>query len=202
MNLGRLDNDIWMHKFKSGDESALKDLFEIFGNHLFSIASNMTNNRQQSGDIVSESFVKLWRQRTTFTELRNIKEYLELITRNASISYLKHSKHKTSSREALTYFENEKYDSAFSHIMYKDFSNIIFEEIEQLPELSRKIFKMTFIEGLRPEEIAMQLETPTQNVRNNNNRALELLRASLAKKNLYVSMVLLQVICAQLLITK
>lgn len=202
MNHDRLDNDIWMHRFKSGDESALKDVFEMYGSSLFTFANNMIGDAQQSNDIVAESFIKLWKQRATFVELRNIRAYLEVITRNACMQYLKQAKSKAGAHEELIYLENEKYDEALNRILYSDYLKIIFEEIEKLPELARKIFKMTFVDGLKPEEIARQLEMPAQNIQHNNTRTLETLRGSLAKKNLFIGMLLLQVICTHLMVTK
>jgi len=195
MNFDQLDNDIWMHKFKTGDESVLKDVFELYGGSLFFFAKNMIDNKEEAEDIVAESFIKLWRQRATFVEQRNIKSYLYVITRNACLNYLKHIKRKTSSHKELMYLENEGHDEVMNRIIHAELMKIIQDEIEKLPDLARKIFKLTFIEGLKPDEIAAQLSMPAQNVRNNKNRALELLRLSLVKKDFMISMLLLEVIC-------
>jgi len=94
MNSEYLDNKICMHKFRSGYEPVLKEIFDLLGASLFFFVNSMINNRQQAEDIVAESFTKLWRQRETFVELNNIKAYLYVITRNACLDYLKHIKRK------------------------------------------------------------------------------------------------------------
>ena len=194
MNPEYLDNDIWMHRFKSGEETALKDIYEMFGRSLFFFVNNMIDNSQQAEDIVAESFIKLWRQRATFVELRNIKAYLYVIARNACLNYLKHIKRRTSSHKELQYILDESHDEVLNRIIYSDLLKIIFDEIENLPELARKIFKMTFIEGLKPDEIALRLNMPSQNVRNNKSRAIELLRGLLNKKGTFVGLVLLHIL--------
>jgi RNA polymerase sigma-70 factor (family 1) len=199
MNFDRLDNEIWMHKFKNGDEATLKDVFELYGGSLFFFAKNIIDNKEESEDIVAESFIKLWRQRATFVEQRNIRAYLYVITRNACLNYLKHKKRKTSSHKELMYLETEGHEEVMNRIIHSELIKIISDEIEKLPELAKKIFKLTFVEGLKPDEIALQLSMPTQNVRNNKSRALELLRLSLAKRDFMVSMILLEIICMAIL---
>ncbi|MBS1597440.1 MAG: RNA polymerase sigma-70 factor [Bacteroidetes bacterium] len=195
MTIDRMDNDIWMHKFKNGDESTLKDAFEFYGGPLFFYARNIVEDKEEAEDIVAESFIKLWRQRVTFVEQKNIKAYLYVITKNACLNYLKHKKRKASSHKEIMYLETEGHEEVMNRILHSELVKIVSDEIEKLPELAKKIFKLTFVEGLKPDEIALQLSMPTQNVRNNKSRALELLRNSLAKKDFMVSMVLLEIVC-------
>ncbi len=188
MNPADFDNEIWMHKFKTGEETALKDVFKLYGSPLYFFAHDLIDNRQQAEDIVAESFAKLWRQRKTFAELRNIKAYLYIVTRNACLDYLKHVKRKTSSHRELRYILKEGNDEVLNKIMYADLLKVVFTEMENLPDLAKKIFKMTFIEGLKPEEIAEKLDMPSQNVRNNKNRAIVLLKGLLIRKGALVSL--------------
>jgi RNA polymerase sigma-70 factor (ECF subfamily) len=198
MNFDNLDNDIWMHRFKTGDESALKDVFDRYGGSLFFFAKNIIDNKEEAEDIVAESFIKLWRQRETFVEQRNIKAYLYVITRNACLNHLKHIKRKNSSHKELMYLENEGHEEVMNRVIHAELMKIVQDEIEKLPELAKKIFKLTFVEGLKPDEIALQLSMPTQNVRNNKSRALEILRLSLARRDYMISLVLLEIICMAL----
>jgi len=86
-----------------------------------------------------------------------------------------------------------------NRIIYADLVKIVFKEIENLPHLARKVFKMTYIDGLKPKEIATELNMSSQNVRNNKNRAVELLRTSLDKKDIPISFLFLLAIFVQLL---
>jgi RNA polymerase sigma-70 factor (ECF subfamily) len=198
MNFDNLDNDIWMHRFKTGDESALKDVFDRYGGSLFFFAKSIIDNKEEAEDIVAESFIKLWRQRETFVEQRNIKAYLYVITRNACLNHLKHIKRRNSSHKELMYLENEGHEEVMNRVIHAELLKIVQDEIEKLPELAKKIFKLTFVEGLKPDEIALQLSMPTQNVRNNKSRALEILRLSLARRDYMISLVLLEIICIAL----
>ncbi len=198
MNPDHLDNEIFMHKFRSGYEPALKKVFDLFGASLFFFANNMIDNRQQAEDVVAISFTKLWRQRETFIELNNIKAYLYVVTRNACLDYLKHQKRKNFSHKELQYLLSENNNEVVNRIIYADLVKIIFKEIDSLPEMAKKVFRMTYIEGLKPDEIARRLNMPTQNVRNNKNRAVELLRLTLHKKNIPVSFVMMIAVWMQL----
>jgi RNA polymerase sigma-70 factor (ECF subfamily) len=70
-------------------------------------------------------------------------------------------------------------------------------EIENLPEQCRKIFKMSFFDGKKNQEIASMLEISVHTVKNQKARAIQLLRVRLPDRNLvailiwYVSLVTL-----------
>jgi len=60
----------------------------------------------------------------------------------------------------------------------------LYEEIEQLPTQCRRIFKMSYLEGRKNEDIAATLQISYNTVRAQKLRALKLIRSSLVKKNI------------------
>jgi RNA polymerase sigma-70 factor (ECF subfamily) len=67
----------------------------------------------------------------------------------------------------------------------------IIDQIDQLPEQMKKVFKMSYIEGLTNEEIAQSLKINNQSVRNHKARALKILRLSIPGKDMLEMMLLL-----------
>jgi RNA polymerase sigma-70 factor (ECF subfamily) len=194
MDPEHLDNDIWMHKFRRGDQSTLREVFEVYGGSLFYFANNLLNDPKQAEDIVAGSFIKLWRQRETFVELQNIKAYLYIITRNACRLARNTGEEIINEQESMLP-ANDDQEEVINRMVYKDVLNILYQEIEALPELLGKIFKLNFAEGLKPEEIALNLNMPVQYVYNNKFKALELIRDTLGKNNFMLSLALVEIIC-------
>jgi len=195
MNYEHLHSNIWLREFKMSYESTIKDVRDLYERPIFRLAKRIVKDEKVAEDIVAETFVKLWRDRLNFKGQPHIKSYLFLIAKNACLDYKKNIKCKNASYEELKYLQNVGVEEVMNRIIHGELIKIMSDEIEKLPELARKIFKLTFVEGLKPAEIALQLSMPTQNVRNNKSRALELLRLSLAKRDFMASMILLEIIC-------
>ena len=179
-----LERDILTYRFTKGDKSAFHSIYKLLGRPLYAFVFTLTEDKPESEDIVTDAFVKLWRQRETFTYYRNVKAYLYIVAKNSSLDYLKHIKRRKASHREIFLLSAKSSDETELHTIYADLLARVFEEAENLPELAKKIFKMTFVEGLKPEEIAKILQMPAQNVRNNKNRAVELLRLALGKKKI------------------
>lgn len=197
MNPEHLDNEVWMHKFRRGDESTLKELFDVYGGSLFFFANRLLNNPKQAEDIVAESFIKLWRQRETFIELQNIKAYLYVITRNACNQHTNPEEQQSLIKQEWIPLAHDT-EEMLTRVVHGDVLQLICDEIKKLPEPATKIFKLCFAEGLQPEEIAPKLNMTVQHVRNNKEAILELLRLSLGKNNVLISLALLEIICVSI----
>jgi RNA polymerase sigma factor (sigma-70 family) len=61
---------------------------------------------------------------------------------------------------------------------------MILDEVEQLPQIRKKIFKLIFVEGLTTGEIAEQLGITVDTVRVQKARALNSIRTTILKNGL------------------
>ncbi|HTQ66104.1 MAG TPA: sigma-70 family RNA polymerase sigma factor [Puia sp.] len=193
-----LNDESWLKKFRDGDEEALKALFVLCGAHLFYFAKTIIGDKDLAGEIVSASFVRTWRNRAGFQTLEIIKNDLCRNTKNACLDHFQTTAGNDKTNIHPLFLENDCYETLLHRIVYADLLKIMLEEIEKLPEPARKIFQMSFFEKLQPEEIAEKMDMLTHHVKSNKKRTLELLRLSIAKKNIVLSMPLFEIICLAL----
>jgi RNA polymerase sigma-70 factor (ECF subfamily) len=183
-----LNNVHWINQFRKGDEHALKDVYELYAGSLFLYAKKILSDKEEEvKDILAESFVKLWERSAEFKGIQNIKAFLYVVTRNACLSYLRRLKKSDSSYKEYHYFTDEKEEPVLNQMIRKEFLALIDKEIETLPEIAKKVFKMIYYEGLSTEQISRQLNMPPQIVRNNKTRALSLLKIYIFKRETLVS---------------
>ena len=190
-----LNDENWLKNFREGDEESLKALFALCGAPLFYFAKSMIGNKEIAGEIVSASFVRTWHGRSDLLTLETIKNDLYRNTKKACLTHLQTMEGNDKAVSRFVFLENDCYDELQHRIVYADLLKIMLDEIEKLPEPARKIFQMSFFEKLRPEEIAEKMDMLTQHVKRNKRRTLELLRLSIAKRNIVLSMPLFEIIC-------
>jgi RNA polymerase sigma-70 factor (ECF subfamily) len=168
--------------FNKGDAQALAHVFELHNRSLCYFAERLTGDRQEAEDIVADVFMKLWKKRTDFANLQNIKAFLYIATRNACFDFLKHRKRSNSSHEEILYLSEENDDALLRTMIETELLQKVYGEIERLPKKCRTIFKMIHFDGLSTEEVAGKLNISRQNVLNQKARAIQLLRIFVLQK--------------------
>src|SRR6266540_2784871 len=183
MHSTELSNNI-ISSFKKGTPNALKSLIKIYYNPLCLFADRLLKDPVVAEDIVVKSFTKLWHRRCDFEHVQNIKAFLYIAVRNASLNYLKMLKRETLSKKQLTYITSEKEDSVLNEIIRAEVLQEIMQEIERLPEQCGKVLKMGYLEGLKNQEIADLLHISVHTVKNQKARAIQLLKIKLRDRDL------------------
>ena len=173
-----------INSFKRGQTGALARVFNLYYLPLCYFAETLSGNKGESEDIVQDSFIKLWKIHANFDSLQSIKAFLYVTTRNACFDYLKHTRRKNASHEELLYLAEEHEDYIQSRMIKAELLQRILEEVENLPPVRRKIFKMIYVEGLTNQEIASKLNITVDTVRVQKARSLDLIRMAFLKKKL------------------
>ena len=168
--------------FKEGNESAFLFLYERFQASLFQRAMLILDNQAEAEDVTAESFVKLWNARNSFESVAAVGGWLKVTTRNAALDILKHRKIVADTKMTLMNTEDAVENEWTHEDLFAEGLQEIYKQIELLPEKSRKVFKLRYLEGLRNEEIASLLAIHNQSVRDRLSRSLKTLRAAVLKK--------------------
>lgn len=187
------DKDLFS-SFKQGEAGAIRDLYDLHYKPLCFFAYRITGNKEESEDLVTESFLKMLHKREEFENLSNIKSFLYLVTRNACINSIKAEKRHNLAHAQMQFLlpDGETNEDLLREEMVRiELLRQIYEEIEELPARCREIFKLLFIEGLGTDEIGRRLGLSPQTVRSQKARALQLLKSQLLKKGLLPALILL-----------
>jgi len=173
-----------IERLKKGDERVMAPIFKLYNKSLFYFARQLVDNDGQAEDIVADAFIKLWQKNNDFESLPAIKAFMYVTVRNSCSNYLKHVKRKTASHEEILHLTKDEEDYIESKMVKANLLELILEEVENLPPIRRKIFKMIYIEDLSIFEIATKLGITVDTVRVQKARALHGLRTAILKKNL------------------
>lgn len=174
------------HEIVLGDQQAFQAVFRQHYQALCYFAAAIVQDRQEAEDLVQETFSKLWNKRGDFRTTSHVKAFLYITTKNASLNFLKSRQRQVSREQAFTYLHEEASpDEIFDPLLVEtEIISELYHEIENLPTQCQRIFRMSYLEGRKNEDIATMLNISYNTVRSQKLRALKLIRASLLKKNL------------------
>jgi RNA polymerase sigma-70 factor (ECF subfamily) len=178
-----LDHEL-LRLVKNNDEEFLKVLFKLYYSRLCSYATTFVKVQDIAEEIVQETFIKFWENRTAIQIDQSFKSYVFRSVHNNCINYLKKS-------EVLRRQSKQMADEIIYHneVALRNFSpgiidNLISEELEiklnsvlnDLPLQARKIFMLSRFEQLSYNEIADTLKISVNTVKTQMKRTLSKLR--------------------------
>ena len=73
-------------------QTAFRDFYNMTYDRLFRIAYYYVKQEEWSQEIVLDIFLKLWKQRDTLLDVKNIEDYCFILVKNASLNYLENGK--------------------------------------------------------------------------------------------------------------
>jgi len=173
-------------RLKEGDEKAFEIIFHAYYGALVNFSDEYLHDREASRNIVQTVFMKLWEKRDSVMETESLKSYLYTLTRNESISHLRHlkvSRRFTAVSQAAMedlQLNQEALESLdFSRIDLGMIEKTILDTLETMPERCREVFILSRYEGLKNQEIASKLDISLKAVEGNITRALRIFRFKL-----------------------
>lgn len=183
-------NEHWIADFKNGRSTAFNHVFRSFYKPLCYFAASLVKTEPEAEDIVTEVMLKLWSLRGDFESESSIKGFLYISVKNACLDFLKRASRSVPHQKEYFYYEelrrlleeNNNYVSA--QMAKAEVLQEISQEIDRLPEKCRAIFRMSFLEGLKNDDIAGILNLSAHTVKAQKARGLKILRTTLLKKRL------------------
>ncbi|WP_341835622.1 RNA polymerase sigma-70 factor [Chitinophaga pollutisoli] len=164
----------------SGDTLQYSYIFKEYYSALCLFSARIVGEPGHAEDIVQDVFEKLWQKQSYFADLRHLKDYLYKATRNASINFLKSVQHSQERQAVFLNGQEEMTGAEDLEMIRAEVFRVIYREIGNLPDQCGKIVRMSYIEGLKNEQIAEILDISLQTVKNQKTRGMKLLRMRLS----------------------
>ncbi len=162
-----------LERFRVGDESAVKAVYERFSGPVFAISMSVLRDHGLAADATQQTFIKAWLAASTYDSERELAPWIYAIARRTAIDiYRKQSRSITS-------------DSVDTEVLPPSLDTIweVFEvrsAVDRLSDEERQVIKLSHFDGLTHVEIADHMGIPVGTVKSRSYRAhqrlLELLR--------------------------
>ena len=163
--------------FKDGERIDLKDFFSLHYPEFAVFAGRYIPDISVCEDIVQDVFISFWEKHKNFQNLLAVKAFFYTSIRNSCLDYLKHDQVQQKYREFKKILPEEN-ESFLEEIMRLEAYNQVYQEINKLPEMERKVLLLALDEKSN-EEIATILGITINTVRTHKARAYKVLRKNL-----------------------
>jgi len=164
--------------FRRGEEAGFTFVFNTYFSVLSYYAMRLVNDREKASDIVQEAFLRLWKKKENFAEIRSVKSYLYRSVYNlcitASCQFKKEEK-KLDEFVRVPISEETCYDE----IVRAELWNEIYKLLESLPPGFAEVIRLYYLEGKGVREIAAILNIPVYTVKSRRARGIQRLRKML-----------------------
>src|SRR5574344_65647 len=154
-----------LRQMKDDDsQKAFRRFYDMTYDRLFRIAYYYTKHEEWSQEIVIDTFMKLWEQRSKLPEITSIEDYCFVLTKNASLNFI--------TKESSYSFSELDDDNAIKDLSASPEETYIHEELfalyvkalDRLPERCREVFIHIREEKKTYAEVAKEMNISTKTV--------------------------------------
>lgn len=181
-----------LQQFREGNDAAFTAIYKLMHQRVFLFARKYLNSTADAQDLTAETFVQLLHQHRSFQNLDGIAAFLHVTVRNKCFNLLKYNQMKLGHHARLLQLLDEKDSGNFLEEQIQvELVRKIYAQVEKLPTRMKEIFLLSYLEGLKPAEIAERLQIKPQTVINQRVTAIKLLQELLPKESLVLLMLAL-----------
>ncbi|MEQ9437407.1 MAG: RNA polymerase sigma-70 factor [Cyclobacteriaceae bacterium] len=172
----------WVRNITEHDcKTSFRLIFDTNYAKLYRMALYWIKSEELAEEVVSDVFVKLWKNRKQLSEIHSLDDYLFIAVKRQSLNYLskiqKYQGHENTDHLInLTATSDTQPDQRY---LQQELQEIVGKAIEQLPARCRLIFQLVRIDGMKYQQVADQLEISPKTVENQLLKATLIVRESI-----------------------
>lgn len=167
-----MDREV-LERFRDGEESAVKAVYERFRGPVFAISMSVLHDHGLAADATQQTFIKAWQAATTYDADRELGPWIYAIARRTAIDIYRKNSRALASDEVDSAAPPPALDTIWEVFEVRS-------AIDRLPDEERQVIKLSHFDGLTHVEIAEHMGIPVGTVKSRSHRAhqrlIELLR--------------------------
>ena len=165
--------DTRITEIKKGSREAFYTVFHEYNAKLYQYIYRCTRNAWYAEETVQLSFIRLWEKREGLSDDYSLSTQLFRIAKSTLIDLSRKEKLRDT-RELSDTFVSGPTES--ERLLYKEQLEKALSAIEELPDQSKKVFRLSRLEDLSHKEIGARLSISPKTVESHITRALRHLR--------------------------
>jgi RNA polymerase sigma-70 factor (ECF subfamily) len=170
-NADRSNEQKIVARVKSGDFTAIEELYERYSRQAFGLALKILNSSESAEDAVQDAFLRFWKQPDNFDPQRGrFATWLLSVVHNLCIDQIRRKRPNVVSldqeetQERLNYLADDSFPLE-EEVWLKIQRKAIAQAMSQLPPEQRGMIELAFFKGLTHNEIALQTGQPLGTVK-------------------------------------
>jgi len=177
MEYAKFSNEQLLELLKRDDKQAFNVLFKLYWKDCFRIAYQKLNSKTLAEEVTQNIFISLWERRNQ-VEIKNLQAYLRTSVKYQVINFIeaKLSRQKLLVKIAVG---EQAANPIEEGVYYQELMDALEKAIQNLPEKTGRIYRLSRYEYLSGKEIAQKMGLSEKSVEYHMTRALKFLRLEL-----------------------
>lgn len=167
-----------LEQLKKGSAEAFEEIFRKYWHSLYLKARSRMMSHDEAEEIVQSIFSTLWEKRAT-TIISQLSFYLHTAVRNRIIDIIRHHVTQRKYWEHYVKFIPHTLPITETAVNYNELNGAVEAAIDHLPERSRKVFRLSRLEGRSNAEIAQLLHVSEKAIEYHITKSMRTLRLHL-----------------------
>lgn len=163
---------------EQSNEKAFVMLYDLFSKDLSKYILSKVSDLDLAQDILHDLFLSVWKNKDKLKEIKSLPAYLYSSCRYLIMAYYR--KRVNSEVSEIDLSQLDILDESVEledRLHYRYIIDLVEQEIENLPEKCKAVFKMSRYEYLSNKEIATRLDISESTVEKHINKAISRLRS-------------------------
>ncbi len=140
--------------FKQGDHSSFQKVFDLFNRQVFSYLFAFTKSKEDTEELLQESFVSLFTNRHNIPHKEGIYPFLFVIAKRMLISDFRKKVVRSKFQNHLSFSWNEATSETQELLDAKDLYSTLENLMATLPTKEQEVFRLSKLNGMSYQEIA------------------------------------------------
>lgn len=176
-----MDEKALVQQLKSpeGKEPAFRKLVQTYQKNLYYHIRRMTNNHDDTDDILQNTFILVWKNIDKFREESSLKTWLYRIATNETITFLNQKNKRAYADVEVLENKTEHSTSHQTQPTGEEIQEKLKKAIGLLPEKQKLVFNMRYYDEMSFREISEILETSEGGLKANYHHAVKKIEAFL-----------------------
>lgn len=129
-------------------------LYDVYKVKVYNIALSYLKNVEDAEEITQDVFLTIFNKASTFKKKSKVSTWVYRITVNKSLNQLEKRKRKPTSGDEIKDFHAINFSHPGVQLANKEKAKYLFAAIEKLEQNQQTAFIMSYIEGIRRDEVA------------------------------------------------
>jgi RNA polymerase sigma-70 factor (ECF subfamily) len=188
-------SDVLIAQLREGDQMAFRAIYDQLHGHLYRMVFSLLRDRENTEEVVQETFINLWINRTKLNQQQSLYPYVYLIAKRMAIDHFRKKITETDTRAYLRLKLEEEINDTEETVFASDLQRFTDAAIKTLPQQQQTVFILSRIEGLSYDEIGERMQISRNTVKNHLVCAVKTLKLHFVKHNIvYLFICLLKVL--------
>ncbi len=177
---------------RGGDPAAFKAIYDQYWDRLYKVAAEKVPYAENAEEIIQDIFVDLWERREMLV-IGDLEHYLFRAVKYKVLDYVRaqivRRKHEDSVQQVTTTSGDPDIEE---ELAYRELREAFHSGLNDLPEKTKEIFRLSRVEQFSVREISETLSVPERTVTYHIAQALRILRECLKDYIPYLLILLLR----------